>query len=315
MTSAAAAVPTATRSLPGRSGAPAEPWLSPNALSTVLVLAAVVCTAVAVALLVGLNGWTYYRAPLATRGYLPEHGLLRPSGPVGLALGITGVGAMLCTLPYVVRKRWKRLARVGSMRGWLETHIFFGIVGPVLITFHTSFKFNGLISVAYWLLVLVWTSGFVGRYLYVRIPKTIRGAEVSRADVEARLAAVGEHLATLPPSCAADLARLEQALAPARGRAPGAIDLFFGELRARVQLALMRRHLRAAGADLQAAQQMVALATERASLARRLAHLERARHLFELWHLFHRPLVVGLFAIVAVHVGVAMFFGYARLAG
>jgi hypothetical protein len=32
-----------------------------------------------------------------------------------------------------------------------------------------------------------------------------------------------------------------------------------------------------------------------------------------MWHLFHRPLVVGLFAIVAVHVGVAVFFGYARL--
>ena len=299
---------------PGRHTA-AEPWLSPKALSTVLVLAACVCVAVAFVLVVGLNGWAYYRAPLATRGYMPEHGSLRPSGPVGLALGVAGVVAMLCTLPYAVRKRWKRLARVGSMRGWLETHIFFGVVGPVLITFHTSFKFNGLISVAYWLMVLVWTSGFVGRYLYVRIPKTIRGAEVSRADVEARLAAVGERLATLPPSCTADVARLERVLTPASGHAPGAVDLFFGELRARVRLALMRRQWRAAGVDLAAAQLMVALATERASLARRLAHLERARHLFEMWHLFHRPLVVGLFVIVAVHVGVAMFFGYARLVG
>jgi hypothetical protein len=299
---------------PGGSSA-AQPWLSSKALSTVLVLAAAVCVAVALVLLVGLNGWAYYRAPLATRGYMPQHGLLRPSGSVGLALGIAGVGSMLCTLPYFVRKRWKRLARVGSMRGWLETHIFFGIVGPVLITFHTAFKFNGLISVAYWMMVLVWSSGFVGRYLYLRIPKTIRGAEVSRADVEARLAAVAEQLAAIPHSCAAELAHLEHALMPARGRAPGALDLFFGELRARVRLALMRRRLRAAGVDLQATQQMVAMATERAALARRLAHLERARHLFELWHLFHRPLVVGLFTIVAVHVGVALFFGYARLAG
>ncbi len=314
MTSAATTVDTSA-TLPGRPATGAEPWLSPNALSTVLVLAGGVCVAVSVALVFGLNGWAYYGAPLATRGYMPEHSLLRPSGPVGLALGIAGVGAMLCTLPYAVRKRWKRLARVGTVGGWLETHIFFGIVGPVLITFHTSFKFNGLISVAYWLMVLVWTSGFIGRYLYVRIPKTIRGAEVSRADVEARLAAVGQRLATLPSACAADLARLEDALTPTHGRAPGALDLFFGELRARVRLALMRRHLRAARVDLDAAQLMVALATERASLARRLAHLERARHLFELWHLFHRPLVVGLFAIVAVHVGVAVFFGYTRLAG
>ena len=62
-------------------------------------------------------------------------------------------------------------ANVGSMPLWLEVHIFCGIVGPVLVTFHTSFKFNGIISVAYWSMMAVMLSGFVGRYLYVRIPK------------------------------------------------------------------------------------------------------------------------------------------------
>jgi hypothetical protein len=279
----------------------------------VLVFAAVVCGSVALVLLVAFDGWHYYRAPLAERGYMPAHAYLRPSGAVGLPLGIAGVLAMLCTLPYALRKRWKRLASLGSMKGWLETHIFFGAVGPVLITFHTAFKFNGLIAVAYWLMALVWSSGFVGRYLYVRIPKTIRGTELTRGDVERRLAGLGDRLAALPPAVAADLAAFEHALAPAAGRAPGLLDLFFGELRVRARLAVMRRHLRALGADLHAIDDAVALASERAALARRLAHLERARRLFELWHVFHRPLVFGLFAIVAVHIGVALFFGYARL--
>ena len=280
-----------------------------------LVLAGVFCVTVAFVVLVWFNGWEYYRAPLGTRGYLPQHPLLRPSGPVGLTLGIAGVLAMLSTLPYALRKRWKRLAKLGTVSGWLETHIFFGVVGPVLVTFHTSFKFNGLISVAYWLMVLVWTSGFVGRYLYVRIPKTIRGAEVSRGDLEQRLGSLGGRLAALPAEVAREIDSYHATVAPAEGRAPGLIDLFFGEFRARVRLGLMRRQLQTSGVDLSAVQEAISLASERGALARRLAHLERARHLFEMWHVFHRPLVFGLFVIVTVHVAVALFFGYARLLG
>lgn len=287
-----------------------EPWITTKALGHVLVVAFVVCGAVAVTVLVFCGGWEYYRTPLARRGYLPQHEWLRPSGRVGLTLGIAGVTSMLCTLPYALRKRWKRLAAVGSTKGWLETHIFFGVVGPVLITFHTSFKFNGLISVAYWLMAAVWTSGFVGRYLYVRIPKTIRGVELSRGDVEGRLAALRERLTALPPAAAREMQAFEAASAPREGSPPGMLDLFFGELRVRVRLAWLRRHLRASGADLEAVDSAVALAAERAALVRRLAHLQRTRHLFELWHVFHRPLVFGLFAIVAVHIGVAVFFGY-----
>jgi hypothetical protein len=265
--------------------------------------------------LFALDGWEYYRAPLGTRGYLPEHPLLRPSGPVGLTLGVCGVMSMLMTLPYYVRKRWRVLARIGTPKQWLEVHIFFGIVGPVLITLHTSFKFNGIVSVAYWLMMTVWASGFVGRYLYVRIPKTIRGAELSFTQVEEQLTRSQQQLqaTALPPAVQRELEAFEAAVLRARGRAPGAIDLFFGELRVRARLMLLQRHLRAAGVDIAAITAVVDAAAERATLARRLAHLQRTRHLFELWHVFHRPLVVGLFVIVAFHVGIALFFGYASL--
>jgi len=290
--------------------AKSEPWLTPKALSHVLVLAGAFCTTVALIVLIGFDGWEYYRAPLGSRGYLPQHALLRPSGPVGLTLGIAGVVSMLCTLPYALRKRWKRLARLGTVRGWLETHIFFGVVGPVLITFHTSFKFNGLISVAYWLMVLVWSSGFVGRYLYVRIPKTMRGVELSRSEVVDHLDAIRARLAFLPDAARQELDLFEQAMAPRSDRHPSLVDLFAGELTARVRLVFVRQRLRDLGIDVETIDALVSLAFERASLTRRLAHLERTKRLFDLWHVFHRPLVFGLFAIVAIHVGVAVFFGY-----
>ena len=293
----------------------AEPSLPAKALGNVLTIAGVFCLAVGAIVLLGLGGWEYYTAPLGTRGYLPAHSLLRPSGPVGLTLGVAGVLSMLMTLPYAVRRRWKALARVGTMKQWLEVHIFFGIVGPVLITLHTSFKFNGLISVGYWLMMTVWASGFVGRYLYVRIPKTIRGVELSVAQVEETLSRTQQQLeaATLPPAVQQELDAFDRAVSPAHGGAPGAIDLFFGELRVRARLMLLRRHLRTTGVDVEAITVVIDRAAERATLARRLVHLQRTRHLFELWHVFHRPLVYGLFVIVALHVGIALYFGYASL--
>ncbi len=301
---------------PARTQPSSGEWLllQAKALGHVLTIAGVFCLVVAAVVLFGLGGWEYYRAPLGTRGYLPEHQLLRPSGAVGLTLGVGGVVSMLMTLPYYVRKRWKALSRIGTPTQWLEVHIFFGVVGPVLITLHTSFKFNGVISVGYWLMMTVWASGFVGRYLYVRIPKTIRGVELSFAQVEAQLTRRQQQLQSesLPHAVQRALARFDRAVSPAHG-APGAIDLFFGELRVRARLMLLRRHLRAANVDLAAVRSVVDRAAERATLARRLAHLERTKHLFGLWHVFHRPLVYGLFVIVVLHVGIALYFGYASL--
>jgi hypothetical protein len=267
---------------------------------------------VAFVVLVVFDGWAYYTSPLGVRGYRPEHRLLRPSGPVGLTLGVAGALAMLSTLPYAVRKRWRALSRLGTMKGWLEVHIFFGVVGPILVTFHTSFKFNGLISAGYWLMMTVWASGFIGRYLYMRIPKSIRGAELTRDEVEGQLEDVRRRLldASVPPGVARELEAFHASVAPAPGRVPGALDLFLGELRVRTKLALARRRLREAGVDLQDVNAAVALASERAVIARRLAHLQRTRHLFELWHVFHRPLVFAMFLIVALHVGIAIYFGY-----
>jgi hypothetical protein len=293
-----------------------ESWSTPRALTHVLVLAGAVTVVLAGILLVALGGWDYYGEPLATRGYLPAHRLLRPSGPVGLALGIAGAVAMLSTLPYAARKRWAPLAKLGSTKSWLEAHIFFGIVGPILVTFHTSFKFNGLISAGYWLMMTVWASGFVGRYLYVRIPKTIRGVELTRTDLERRLHALRAHpgLAPLPDAAQQEIAAFEAVATQLEGRSPGAIDLFFGELRVRARLWWLRRQLLAAGVDVATVGEWVTLAAEHAAVARRLAHLQRTRRFFELWHVFHRPLVYVMFAIVAVHVGIALYLGYARFA-
>lgn len=283
----------------------------------VLVVAGLFCTAAVLSVLFLFGGWEYYRSPIATRGYMAAHRLLRPSGAIGLSLGVAGALAMVSTLPYAVRKRWRKLARLGAAPRWLDVHIFFGIIGPVLVTLHTAFKFNGLVAVGYWLMLMVWTSGFVGRYLYVRIPKTIRGVELSREEMAAELDDAREGLTRVPVPAAARAAldEFDHAVALKSGRPPGVLDLFFGELRVRTRLLLMRRQLRAAGADLEAVNTAVSRAAEHATIVRRLAHLQRTRRLFAVWHVFHLPLVYAMFLIVGLHVGVALYLGYARFLG
>ena len=105
--------------------------------------------------LLGLGGRQYYGTALAVRAYEPAHRMLRPSGPIGQTFGVFGTMLMLVPFVYMARKRFRRATSTSaSLRVWLEIHLFCGIVGPVLVTLHTSFKFNGIISAAYWSMVL-----------------------------------------------------------------------------------------------------------------------------------------------------------------
>lgn len=93
----------------------------------------------------------------------------------GHGLGIFGFILMLMTETlYSLRKRM-RTVRFGRMSLWLRFHIFTGLVGPYMVLLHTSWKFNGLAGVTTLLTVIIVISGFVGRYIYTRIPRTADG--------------------------------------------------------------------------------------------------------------------------------------------
>jgi hypothetical protein len=98
-------------------------------------------------------------------------------GFYGHTIGILGFLLMLATETlYSLRKR-SRIARWGRMSEWLQFHIFTGIVGPFMVLLHTSWKFNGLAGATMLLTVIIVFSGFIGRYIYTRIPRTVDGLE------------------------------------------------------------------------------------------------------------------------------------------
>jgi hypothetical protein len=126
--------------------------------------------------------WAFFAGILITSAYgtvilltreIPAAGEL-----FGHALGIFGFILMLMTeVLYSLRKR-TRSASWGRMSSWLQFHIFTGLVGPYMVLLHTSWKFNGIAGVTTLFTFIIVVSGFIGRYIYTRIPRTLDGLEI-----------------------------------------------------------------------------------------------------------------------------------------
>lgn len=71
------------------------------------------------------------------------------------------------------------LARFGRLKYWLEFHIFLCTLGPIMILFHTAFKFGGIVSISFWTMVLVVIIWVIGRFIYIQILRTIEGRELT----------------------------------------------------------------------------------------------------------------------------------------
>ncbi len=134
--------------------------------------------------------WALAAMAVITAAYLTFARATTPGALVGHGLGILGFVLMLATETlYSIRKR-KRGRAFGPMRTWLRAHIFTGIVGSYMVLLHTSWQFGGLAGWTMLATIVVVVSGFVGRYLYAALPRTIDGDEATLAEVQSRLAEV-----------------------------------------------------------------------------------------------------------------------------
>src|SRR4030067_1300472 len=118
----------------------------------------------------------------------------RASEFFGHSLGILGFIVMLMTETlYSLRKR-SHSARWGRMADWLDFHIFTGVVGPYMVLLHSSWKFNGLAGIVMLLTFTIVASGFLGRYIYTAVPRTVDGVEVEARLLEEQIAAADQEL-------------------------------------------------------------------------------------------------------------------------
>jgi hypothetical protein len=243
------------------------------------------------------GGYSYYNTSLEERFYHADHELLKPNGLLGHGMGIIGSISMVVGVSiYMLRKRMKSLVRFGKLKHWLELHIFLCMIGPILVLFHTSFKIGGLVSVSFWSMVAVVLSGVIGRFIYIQIPRTIEGRELSLNEVRDLKTDIGDILVTKYALNKDSLDAIVESSRESRKKRSGVH---------RIKQILKDNHLSRFQRS-----QVLKLVKNEISLNRRIDRLEAMQNLFKYWHVAHLPFALIMLIIMVVHVAVSIVFGY-----
>lgn len=107
-------------------------------------------------------------------------GLYEAGSDFGYNLGLVGGLLMLSLLLYPIRKRSGAYDRFGKMETWFKFHMVAGIVGPLMVLFHSTFRtgsVNG--AMALYSMLLVALSGVVGRFIYRHVHQGLYGKQLT----------------------------------------------------------------------------------------------------------------------------------------
>jgi hypothetical protein len=159
-------------------------------------------------------------------------------------------------------------------------------------------------------MVIVVASGFIGRYIYTAVPRTVDGVEIEPGQLEQQIAQneneLKNWLASQPESVWVLRKQLMQ-----QARAPSnALLLMLArpilDFEDRLNWWLAKR--RADPVIRAQFQRLEALMRQQTRLRRQIASLMIARHLLALWHAIHIPIGMALFTSAFIHIGAAIYY-------
>jgi len=250
-----------------------------------LYLSFYVLIVISALVILGYIGFSFYNLPIEERYFHPDYALLKPSGLLGHGLGIIGTLLILIgVFSYMARKRIKIFSRNGVLKYWLEFHIFLCALGPVFILYHTSFKFGGIVAVSFWSLVAVVASGIIGRFIYLQIPHTIDGRELSWVEVMAMKNELSEELKTI---YSIDISEIKSG-----------------------KFADIASDLKTKNLSAQDYKKVKQLINSQIVLVKRIKRLDMMQSIFRYWHVAHLPFALIMLIVMVIHVVVVLTFGY-----
>jgi hypothetical protein len=270
---------------------------------------------ISVTLLLAINGYQYYHTPIEERFFLSQDESLKPSGILGHGVGIVGSLMMIVGVAvYMVRKRVRSFFSIGFLKNWLEFHIFLCTLGPVLILFHTAFKFGGIVAVSFWSMVAVVASGVAGRFIYVQIPRTIQGKELTALELDELNDDLTHKLQSEYLINGNILSKLERHSETEKYKRVGfgtsfvmMIQDYFGT---RSVLHQIKRELHRQNIKGEREKQILKISKSKLVLSRRIGMLRTTQKLFRYWHIVHLPFALIMFIIMFIHIVVTIIFGY-----
>ena len=275
-----------------------------------IYIGTMVLIVVFVTIYLALTGYSYYGIPLEERFYHPRHNWFKPSGALGHGLGIVGTLMILFGVSiYIARKRYNFMVSFVRIKYLLEFHIFLCTMGPILIVFHTAFKFGGIVSVAFWSMLAVVASGVIGRFIYIQIPRTIEGRELSLHEVQMMKSDI---TLALKNNDNVDEATIQEILnSTDREKNEGGKSFFMAKyFDDKKTIRVIKNTLKQNNVIRKERASIIKMVKNEISLANKITRLQMMQKLFKYWHVAHLPFALIMLIIVVIHVIVTLAFGY-----
>jgi len=261
----------------------------------------------------GIFGMDYYLTGITERHFHELYNQLKPTGEIGHGFGIIGSSFLIIgVFGYMARKRFRKLSRIGQLRYWLEFHIFLCTLGPILILYHTTFKFGGIVSISFWSMVAVVISGVIGRFIYLQIPRTIQGRELSLGDLNNLETELFTELQNIHQ---VDYETINEMNRELEERAPEQKGAFIIRIYKRFRfeqklLSRFRNELKSKKLTGKDYRKVIRLFKSKIKLNRRISWLSSMQNFLRYWHVAHLPFALIMLVIMLIHVAVALVFGY-----
>ena len=244
-------------------------------------------------------GYSYYNTSLEERFYHPQYAWFKSSGIYGQGLGIIGTLMILFGVAiYIARKRYNFLSRYLRLKYLLEFHIFLCVLGPVLVLFHTAFKFGGIVSIAFWSMVAVVLSGVLGRYIYIQIPRSIEGRELNLNEVK---------------DMKTDLASV---LVEKFNLTTNIIDMILSitnnqnSANTKISIRSLSTVLKSNNLPKKERTTILKMVKKEKNLSGKIERLHTMQKLLKYWHVLHMPFALIMLVIVIIHIIVTLTLGY-----
>jgi hypothetical protein len=250
------------------------------------------------------RGYDYYLLSLDDRVEHPDYRTLRSSGHIGYGYGVAGTFLIFTNLLYLARRRLARW-NMGSVKTWLDVHVFTGLSGALFISFHATFKVRSTMAqVTTFSLLLVVITGLIGRFLYALIPRDAAGDFKD---------AMGELESIAPQASMAISEGLRAHKIESPGRVPvWKIPRVLGELRRVLQhqIELIRLTIENNELYQHDPKSLGELSSRLQDCARKKVRTISAGAVLRAWRGLHLFFAILMLLTVVFHIGAAWYYGY-----
>jgi hypothetical protein len=222
---------------------------------------------------------------------------------------------MLLLLSFGIRKRAYR-SRLGTMEGWLQSHIWLGILSLFVILAHTGFRFQDRVAVTLMVVISgVIATGIVGAILYKTVPRALTEVEsnLTIQEISEQINQLSRSMARIASGRSETFQRIYSALIrDIRPRLLGGWRLLYGgrSLRAEEKSGEWSKLLSRVSRDEQPdLRQLLVLSRQQKELHFRLLAQQRYRNILDFWLYVHIPLSIAMIVLLIAHVGGAFYYG------